>query len=47
MDALPPLVLPLEIRDAERRDTVDLYAPDDLTGPVPAVLVVHGGPVPA
>ncbi|GLY92892.1 alpha/beta hydrolase [Actinoplanes sp. NBRC 103695] len=47
MDAMPPLVLPVDLRDAERRDPMDFYVPDDVTDPVPAILVVHGGPLPA
>lgn len=44
---LKPLVLPVDLRDAERSGALDLYPPDDLTERVPAVLIVHGGPVPA
>jgi dienelactone hydrolase len=44
MDFLKPLVLPVDLRDAERRDAVDLYYPD--AEPAPAVLFVHGGPLP-
>lgn len=40
-----PFVLPLEPRDAERDGEVDLYLPDD-EGPQPAVVFVHGGPLP-
>jgi acetyl esterase/lipase len=47
MDILKPLVLPVTIRDAERRGPVDIYPPDDVSSPRPAVLFVHGGPVPA
>ena len=47
MDPQLPLVLPVEPRTAERRGPVDFYLPDDVTGPRPAVLFVHGGPVPA
>jgi len=47
MDVLKPLVLPVAIRDAERDGIVDVYPPDDVSRPRPAVLFVHGGPVPA
>jgi acetyl esterase/lipase len=47
MDFLRSLVLPVEERHAERSGPVDLYPPDDTTRPRPAVLFVHGGPVPA
>jgi dienelactone hydrolase len=47
MDSLEPLVLPVELRAAERHGPVDLYLPDDVTRPQPAVLIVHGGPIPA
>ncbi|MEU4239783.1 alpha/beta hydrolase [Actinoplanes sp. NPDC026619] len=47
MDILKPLVLPVTNREAERHGTVDLYPPDDVTTPRPAVLFVHGGPLPA
>jgi acetyl esterase/lipase len=43
---LPPFVLPVEPRTAERHATIDLYLPD-ATQPRPAVVVVHGGPLPA
>ena len=43
---LKPLVLPFEPRPAERHGSVDLYLPD-ATPPRPAVVFVHGGPVPA
>lgn len=43
---LNPLVLPVEIRDAEQVGEVDLYLPDAV-GPAPAVVIVHGGPTPA
>ncbi|GAA2629638.1 alpha/beta hydrolase [Paractinoplanes durhamensis] len=46
MDLLKPFVLPVTIRDAERHGRVDLYPPDDVTRLRPAVLVVHGGPLP-
>ncbi|WP_203816207.1 alpha/beta hydrolase [Paractinoplanes ferrugineus] len=47
MDILKPLVLPVTIRPAERLGAVDLYPPDDGARRRPAVLFVHGGPVPA
>ncbi|AGL17321.1 S9 family peptidase [Actinoplanes sp. N902-109] len=40
-------VLPVPARDAVRRGAVDLYHPDDVDGPAPGVLIVHGGPIPA
>jgi acetyl esterase/lipase len=43
---LNPFVLPIETRVAERHGAVDLYLPD-ATEPRPAVVFVHGGPVPA
>src|SRR4051794_13494302 len=42
---LNPLVLPVEPRIAERHGAVDLYLPD-ATESRPAVILVHGGPVP-
>jgi acetyl esterase/lipase len=47
MDFLKPFVLPVETRTAERHGPVDLYLPDDTSRARPAVLFVHGGPVPA
>jgi acetyl esterase/lipase len=44
-DYLNPFVLPVETRPAERRGTVDLYLPD-ATQPQPAIVFVHGGPLP-
>jgi len=41
------MVLPVETRTADRRGIVDFYLPDEAAGPRPAVLFVHGGPVPA
>jgi acetyl esterase/lipase len=41
-----PFVLPLEPRDAVRDGNADLYLPD-ATEPRPAVVFVHGGPLPA
>lgn len=43
---LNPFVLPVEPRVAERHGAVDLYPPD-AAEPRPAVVLVHGGPVPA
>lgn len=43
---LRPLVLPVAAREPERGDTADLYLPEHLDGPSPAVLLVHGGPIP-
>jgi len=42
-----PFVLPIKIRAAERHGAVDLYVPDGAPGSCPAVVFVHGGPVPA
>jgi acetyl esterase/lipase len=47
MDFLEPFVLPVTIRDAERHGNLDLYPPDEVTRRRPAVLFVHGGPLPA
>ncbi|MCA2214276.1 alpha/beta hydrolase [Jidongwangia harbinensis] len=47
MDVLRPLIVPVAVRDAERHGSIDLYPPDEVTGPRPTVLFVHGGPVPA
>lgn len=47
MDFLKPFVLPVEAREPERHEFLDLYLPDDLAVPRPAVLVVPGGPLPA
>lgn len=44
---LNPFVLPVEVRDAERHGAVDLYLPDGAAEPCPAVVFVHGGPIPA
>jgi len=43
---LSPFVLPVETRVAERHGAVDLYLPESGL-PRPAVVFVHGGPVPA
>jgi dienelactone hydrolase len=47
MDFLKPFVLPVDSREPERHDLFDLYLPDDLARPRPAVVFVHGGPLPA
>jgi hypothetical protein len=47
MDFLKPFVLPVSSRTVERHDTLDLYLPDDMERPRPAILFVHGGPLPA
>lgn len=47
MDFLRPFVLPVDFRTPERQGTLDVYPPDDTSEPRPAVLVVHGGPMPA
>jgi len=44
---LQPFVLPVEPRTAERHGRADLYLPDDVARPCPAVVFVHGGPIPA
>ena len=44
---LQPFVIPIEPRAAERHGTVDLYLPDNVARPCPAVVFVHGGPIPA
>ncbi|WP_328549652.1 MULTISPECIES: alpha/beta hydrolase [unclassified Streptomyces] len=51
-DTQPPPHLrpfPLDVPELprERRGNVDLYLPPDAEGPRPAVVFVHGGPVPA
>jgi acetyl esterase/lipase len=46
MDFLKPFVLPVPSRTPERHDTLDLYLPDDNVRPRPAILFVHGGPLP-
>lgn len=43
---LRPLVVPFDARVPDRRGTVDVYAPD-AGQPQPAVVLVHGGPIPA
>lgn len=47
MDFLQPMVLPVEVRAAQRRGPVDFYLPDQSARPQPAVLFIHGGPIPA
>jgi dienelactone hydrolase len=47
MDFLKPLVLPVSSSIRERHDMLDIYLPDDTARPRPAVLFVHGGPLPA
>jgi acetyl esterase/lipase len=44
---LNPFVLPVDERVAERHGVADLYLPDGASGPRPAVVFVHGGPIPA
>lgn len=43
---LNPFVLPVATRSRERHDRIDLYLPDHAPEPAPAVVFVHGGPVP-
>jgi acetyl esterase/lipase len=45
VDFLNPMVLPVDLRPFERLGSADFYVPDD--GPRPAVIIVHGGPLPA
>ncbi|GAA4601406.1 dienelactone hydrolase [Actinoplanes octamycinicus] len=47
MDFRKPFVLPVEAHDPERHDALDLYLPDDIAAPRPAILFVPGGPLPA
>ncbi|MEU4219009.1 alpha/beta hydrolase [Actinoplanes sp. NPDC026623] len=47
MVPLKPFVLPVHSRAPERHDSFDLYLPDDIVRPLPAVVFVHGGPLPA
>jgi dienelactone hydrolase len=47
VDFLKPFVLPVPARSPERHETLDLYLPDDIGQARPAVLFVHGGPLPA
>ncbi|MGW6783532.1 dienelactone hydrolase family protein [Streptomyces sp. NPDC054987] len=42
-----PFILPVEPVAPERVGNIDLYVPDDATGPSPAVIFVCGGPLPA
>jgi hypothetical protein len=44
---MQPFVIDAPTRKAERHGRADLYLPDDVARPVPAVVFVHGGPVPA
>ncbi|MFC4039705.1 alpha/beta hydrolase [Dactylosporangium siamense] len=44
---LAPLVVPVDPVEPERGDTEDVYLPDAGAGRRPAVVLVHGGPVPA
>ncbi|WP_436520908.1 alpha/beta hydrolase [Actinoplanes sp. HUAS TT8] len=46
MTYVKPFVLAVEERTPERHELLDIYLPDDLTAPRPAVLVVPGGPIP-
>ncbi|WP_406143381.1 alpha/beta hydrolase [Streptomyces sp. NBC_01012] len=43
---LRPFLLDMPEVPCERTDTMDLYLPQDVHGPRPAVVFVHGGPVP-
>ncbi len=43
---LRPFVVPVPVREPDRQGGVDVYLPDGGT-PRPAVIFVHGGPVPA
>lgn len=45
-DHLQPFVLPVETVTPDRRGSVDVYLPDTAE-PRPAIVFVHGGPVPA
>jgi dipeptidyl aminopeptidase/acylaminoacyl peptidase len=45
-DFLKPLVLPVDLIEPERRGRADFYLPAETT-PRPAIVFVHGGPVPA
>ncbi|MEU4689564.1 dienelactone hydrolase family protein [Actinoplanes sp. NPDC023714] len=45
MEFMKPLVLPVRIREAERHGNTDLYLPESAS-PRPAILFVHGGPLP-
>ena len=44
---LQPFVLDARTRKAERHGPTDLYLPDEAARPAPAVVFVHGGPIPA
>ena len=41
------MVLPVPARTADRRGNLDFYLPDATAVPRPAILIVHGGPMPA
>jgi dienelactone hydrolase len=45
-DFLSPFVLPTPASTVERHGSLDLYLPD-ASEPRPAIVVIHGGPVPA
>jgi hypothetical protein len=45
-DYLKPFVLPVQPSTMERHGVADYYLPSDLDGPTPAIVIVHGGPVP-
>jgi hypothetical protein len=47
MDFLKPFVLPVPARTPEHCDTLDVYLPGEVVRPRPAILFVHGGPLPA
>lgn len=42
-----PFVCGIDAMEPERRDTLDVYADEDRQGPSPAVVFVHGGPLPS
>jgi acetyl esterase/lipase len=44
---MQPFVIDVMTRVAGRSGRMDLYLPEDLTQPVPAIVFVHGGPIPA
>ncbi|MFC7534354.1 alpha/beta hydrolase [Actinoplanes sp. GCM10030250] len=46
MEFLKPIVLPVRIRPAERTGIVDFYLPFTTGAPRPAILFMHGGPLP-
>jgi acetyl esterase/lipase len=47
LDHLGPFVLPVETVTPSRQGRVDLYLPAETEPPRPAIVFVHGGPVPA